>query len=87
MIWPKVLFFFSLLAIIIVFVTYMSKRDIVDDEEESIDYGSVELVPTIFGTTLVIPERGTILRVFYLDSELFHVIADGEGGVVLKNMD
>lgn len=48
MIWPKVLFFFSLLALIIVFARQISKQDIVEDEEESTDYESVELVPSIY---------------------------------------
>ena len=30
MIWLKILFFFSLLALIFVFVTYIPKRDMVD---------------------------------------------------------
>lgn len=79
MLWLKVLFFFSLLVLIVVFVTYISKQDMVDDDEP-IEYGSVELVATIVDTTFKVPDKYTILGHFCLDNELFEIVSDGEGG-------
>ena len=82
MLWLKVLFFFSLLALIIVFVTYISKRDMVDDdEEEPIEYGSLELIPVVVDITGRYLQANLVVREFCIDNSKYEIRTDGKGGV------